>query len=278
MVPANPTPPGRAPRARPWLAAGIALAVAGHGAAPARAQDDGHRLRLPDDFREAGVGLYVSAGVMTGGAVAADLFYRPDAPWTGWSTPREDRLAGIFEDDPVRRRRHRIAARLVGFAASLQTELVDPALVVWAGDRNRDVAKELYAMNGLSLAVTALVTSLLTPTVRRPRPSYERCLVDPEYDPTCGEADQVRSFIDGRLAITVTSTALTCTHHANLPIYGARPADRAACAGSVLLASTSALLAILADRQRPTDVIAAVALGVLAGFVLPSVVSYRSFD
>jgi hypothetical protein len=236
------------------------------------------RLSWSDEFRRADVGLYVSAGTMTAGAILAEALYRPIEPWPGWEPGREDRLAGLLDTRVDARRRMRLAARLLGFAATLQTELVDPAFVVWAGDRNRDVTGQMYALNGLALGTTAFVTALLTPTVRRPRPSYDRCLADPSYDPTCGEADQVRSLIDGRLAIAMTSVALTCTHHANLPLYGARWADRLGCAGGVMLAGTSALLSILVDRQHPTDVLAAVALGLVSGFVLPSIVGYRRFD
>ncbi len=272
------TSPGIAP-SRGGVALAL-LAFAATGVAPARleAQDAPHRLEWSDEYRRADVGLVVATGTMSVGAIVADLLYRPDIPWPGFEPGLEDRLAGILEDRPDARRRVRLAGRLLGLAASLQAKLVDPAFVVWAGDRNRDVAGQMYALNALSLATVALTTALLTPTARRPRPSFERCLADPEYDPSCGEADEVRSLVDARLAVVMTSAALTCTHHAHLPLYGEAWADRAGCAGAAILAGTSGLLAFLADRQHPTDVLAAAVLGLAAGFVLPSVVGYRAFE
>lgn len=255
---------------------GLALALA--WPLRAEAQETTRRLVWSDSYRRADVGLFVATGVMGAGALVADLFYRPDAPWTRFEPGLEDRLAGVFEARPVTRRRLRLASRILSVSVSLQAKLVDPAFVVWAGDRNGDVAGQMLALDGLSFAAVAFTTALLTPTVRRPRPSYESCLVDTEYDPSCGTADHVRSLIDARLAVAFTSAALTCTHHAHLPLYGPRWADRAGCAGAAIMAGTSSLLAILADRQHPTDVLAAAALGALAGFVLPSIVGYRAFD
>ncbi|MBC7171819.1 MAG: hypothetical protein H5U40_05310 [Polyangiaceae bacterium] len=259
-------------RRRPWAWAALAIVLLAPSGASA--QSDRHRLEWNPEHSRAGVARYIATGTLGVSAIVAEALYRPLAPWSRWSAGGEERLAGMLEDENTRRR-VRLASSLLAFSATLQAQLIDPAFVVWAGDRNRDVAEEIYSINGLSVAATAFFASLFTPTVRRPRPSYESCLVDPEYDRTCGEADQVRSLVDDRLAIAFTSAALTCTHHANLPVYGARWADVSACAGATALAATAGLLAFLADRQHPSDVLAAAIVGIVSGFVLPTLIAYR---
>ncbi len=238
----------------------------------AEAQASAHRLEWT--YHRAGVGMHVAYGALVVGTAFSRVFFRPSDPYAGWTPRREDRLAGRLAERPTTRRRLRIASRLLAWSTTVQVGLVDAGLVTWAGDRNGDVAGELFALDGLALAATSFASSLLAPSVRRPRPYYDLCLGDPAYDPGCDRTDRVRSMVDARITLAFTSAALTCTHHAHLPLYGARAADRSACAGAMLFATSSALLAFFADQQHPTDLLVAALIGVLSGFVLPNVVGY----
>ena len=59
-----------------------------------------------------------------------------------------------------------------------------------------------------------------------------------------------------------------------LPLYGSRAASIAACAGTMSLATTTALLRIVADKHWASDVLAGSATGLATGLLIPLLLHY----
>ncbi len=223
---------------------------------------------------------WLDAGVagVAGVTVAVTFFLPPPskANWTG----------GILFDDAVRdalraeTRNGRDTARTIGdfgyrFLGVAPT-LIDGLLVsLWLNDAP-DVTGQLLLINLQAYALAGAVLSSSEHLAGRARPSVGPCQDDPEYEEFCGDGDQFNSFISGHSGIAATSAGLTCAHHQFLELYGNPWADAAACIGSVGLALTTGGARLINDRHYMTDLVAAFAVGGLAGYALPTLSFYSN--
>lgn len=195
--------------------------------------------------------------------------------------------AALFFDDPLRDALRLDTATARGRARAVSDvtlltaatwPLVDAVAVAGAARGDWDTAGQLVGISVLSYSVTSLLMELTKPLVRRGRPYSRECHTS-GYDggEDCEGEDRYRSFFSGHSALSFTGASLVCSSHRNLPLYGGRGAGVAACATAMAFATTTALLRVLGDAHYVSDVLVGALVGVLSGFVLPSLL-YYGFD
>jgi membrane-associated phospholipid phosphatase len=220
---------------------------------------------------------YVVTGV--GGPIAIGMYYllkpQPTPNWIG----------GILIDDDVRdalRMRTNSGLKTVrALSDAADTVLVvlvfgvDSVLVpVLRG--SWDVAFQVSLMDLESFMFSSVLTFTLYDTIGRARPSYVDCQHG-STDPQCNTSPTA-SFPSGHVNEAATAAGLSCAHHTNVPLYGARIWDDLACARDAALATAGALFRIMGDRHYLTDVLAGGAIGFAFGYGLPNLLHYTIGD
>jgi membrane-associated phospholipid phosphatase len=158
---------------------------------------------------------------------------------------------------------------------SMLYPVADAIFVV--GPRTVNVAWQLFVVDGEALALGALESQLLEPTAGRARPFVRGCGKNSNYDLDCETSDpqKYESFISGHTLMSFTGAGLTCANHLYLPIYGARAADVAACAGALTIAATEGTMRVMSDRHYMSDVAVGALLGFATGYGTPALLRYR---
>mgnify|MGYP001942684083 FL=1 len=254
------------------LTAALALSMNLSMASPACAQDEGPRLRWDDDWARGHPASWV---VMTTGAAAALVFrslYEPGSeallrePTALDTAVRQHVMAPDAED---RERASRLSDVLL--SGLILWPFIDSLLVAGVGDQNSDVAWQLFTVAAEALAADYALSSIVKIFVHRNRPHAERCsLEDRMLRPgRCGTEGRTMSFYSGHSSAAFNSAAVVCMTHAYLPLYGSDAADAFACGGSLILATTVAVLRVIADRHHATDVMLGALSGALTGALLP---------
>lgn len=249
------------------------------GSGPARAQDtdDSKRLQWADGWRRVGPPEYAATAVLMAGVLITNLTMPPPNK-PKWTRPvlmdRHVREAVVLRDRDQRAVAATVSDGLVT-AAIAQPLVIDPLLVAGVGDRNSDVAWQLFVISAQSQALSLFANDVAKRVFARARPYAEPCERDITYGPQCTGHDRYRSFYSGHSAMSATSAGLTCASHTHLSLYGGGWADRSACIGAVGLAMTTGFLRIVADRHWTSDVLVGWLLGGASGFVLPSLIYYK---
>ncbi len=114
-----------------------------------------------------------------------------------------------------------------------------------------------------SLAITALLTSVLKTSVRRPRPLT--------YDPAFGKDERFKG--DARLSFPSGHSALSFASASTFAVFALARSDSLAThlgvGGAFLGAGAVAYLRIAAGKHFPTDVLSGAALGTIVGLIVP---------
>ncbi len=263
------------PRLRVLLPVAFTLLA---NATPALAQtapaDAGPTIQWSAGWPRVGPGEIFATGTLAVASVALMLDLVPHG--TGVSGPVLFDAAArhLAFGTAAGRRTARTASDVLKWIAILYPPVVDAALAAWGADQDSDVALQLIGIDALSYAATGVTIALAKNVVRRARPYAAECDRDPHYDPGCGTPDRFRSFPSGHSAFSFTGASLVCVAHSHLALYGGGAADDAACIGALAVAATTALLRVLADKHYATDVLAGAVVGVLSGFVLPSLLHF----
>jgi membrane-associated phospholipid phosphatase len=220
----------------------------------------------------------LAAAAAMGGSVGVTYLHDGELPARG---------GGVLFDDGVRgalratSREGRLLAQRAGTAtywSLVAFPLLDGAVTPSIRGRS-DIASQLTIINLESFAFTGFVFRVTEAAFRRARPYESDCLRHGS-PATCrgpGSVGSTNSFISGHTAIAVTGAALACTHHAHLSLYGNGTADGATCAVAVAAASFTAVARLVSDDHYATDLVGGVALGVLSGWALPTLLHY-GFD
>jgi len=224
-------------------------------ARPASAQT----LDWDPSWHRYGVGDVVASSTLGVASLVVALTVDTDAPW--WER------VGPFDGDGMRAEAPR-AQRI----ASIISDPLALTLTLWplAGEtalvygRHSDTAGQLamVAVRSFSAALAALTALKYGLRRRRPPGDEESASVN-------------RSFPSGHATLATTGAALICTNQRHLDIYHTRAGGRAACGTAVGIAALVGLLRIVGGRHHPSDVVMGIALGLLSGWVLPRVVTYR---
>lgn len=219
--------------------------------------------------------------VITGmslGITVASLFV--PARQTAWNEP------GFLFDEPARRSLRirsegwRLNARdtsdVLLSISSTYPYLVDALMVAWWHRGSSEVAKQMALMDAEAMALTAAVQGAVSALASRERP-YGRDCTDPTFGNArdCLVSNRYRSFFSGHTSQAFASAMLTCSHHANLPLYGTKFADRTACVSAVALALTIGSLRMVSDMHYASDVITGAVIGSAIGLAVPNLFHYR---
>ena len=216
----------------------------------------------------------LTAGLAFNVVQATFLYPTPKANWEG----------GILFDEAVRdaillkNRDHRQTAATVSddiyYALAAYPLLVDTALVTWGIHGASDVAFQMMLINFESYALTGAI-ALTAEKLGRVRPMGRECATDPNYDGKCNNPGNMNaSFLSGHTTIAFAGAGLMCAHHTNLPLYGHRVADIAACATGLAAATTAGVLRVMSDNHYASDVLLGAGVGLFGGYVWPMLWHY----
>ena len=247
---------------------------------PAWAQaDDSHRLRWQPEWRRVnGVEYALTSGLF---ATFMAVWFLPPLREPLWTRP-------VLLDAATRRglrartsQGRNTAGRVsdvLAAASYLPPLLVDPMIVAGIEDRNPDVAWQLFVISTQSYAITIALNHASKRIFARQRPYAFACTRDSRYSDDCDDADRFRSFYSGHAAVTATSAGLVCAHHTHVPLYGGGNADRLTCAAALAGMLTTSTLRMVADKHWNSDVVVGTLLGLSVGYLLPTLVYYKSFQ
>jgi membrane-associated phospholipid phosphatase len=151
------------------------------------------------------------------------------------------------------------------------TELGYPILVdvpyAWA-KFGRQVAWDLLWQDTVALSLSAVADFTMRDIVARVRPIDQECL-DSHGSNCLSSPESTRSFPSGHVSETSTATALICTQHLTLHLYGS-PGDALACADAITADVGVAILRLVTDNHYLSDELAGAALGVAFGWGIPT--------
>ncbi len=133
------------------------------------------------------------------------------------------------------------------------------------------VAWDLFWQDTTAMGLATAFDLNLRDLVGRARPPESACLAAGGSDAKClGTSDEAtRSFPGGHVLIVTTATALTCTQHLSLHLYGA-PWDAIACATAITADVAVGTLRIVSDDHYATDILAGGILGTAFGWGIPT--------
>lgn len=265
----------------------LAVAMAGSISNPSTAQADDRRIdrvEWDDDWMRVQPWEYVFTAASLGGSFALrfGVDHPDDANWTG-------NFLGDFEVAEalaVRDEGARDAWQLVGdipFYGAMVYPVIDSLILVPMIHGNWDVAWQLFMMNLESFAVVAPMIWVSQYFVRRPRPFTRTICQEPggaQQEDGCdpNNEEYLRSFPGGHVAIATTTAALTCTHHAHLPLYGGGAGDVAACGIAVGAAGAVTVARFAGEKHYLSDTVVGIGMGVVAGWLVPTALHYGFSD
>lgn len=239
------------------------------------------KLEWPERYRR----NHILEGVMGPALVttALSLYLGPDAPVADFSYGNDwDR--DVQSTLSIRSSGYQDAARVAsdfGFYGAFLYRTFDATVMVGTRRHAWDVAWRLAAMDAMAFGLVGTVVWSSQLVYGRERPAAYYCRTDPMYQdvrPGCNpdSAASARSMISGHIGVAVAGAALTCVHHAHLPIYS-RKGSLAACGAHVGFATLATIGRSTGDHHWPTDVLMGVGLGAVAGWLLPRLLHY-GFD
>jgi membrane-associated phospholipid phosphatase len=138
---------------------------------------------------------------------------------------------------------------------------------------NPDLAFQLTLMNTQVFAASGLVLAGLYTTTGRARPSYGECVAQRSNDPQCGSGS-FTDFPSGHAGTAFAAAGIACATHAHVPLYGGGGWDVAACVETLMLATGSGMIRVIADRHYTSDVLVGGGIGFLFGYGLPSLLHF----
>ena len=132
------------------------------------------------------------------------------------------------------------------------------------------LAWDLAWQDAVTLTLAGAVDGGLRDLVGRARPTITDCLQAGGGNSCLSGSDSTRSFPGGHLVNSTAATALTCTQHFYMHLYGG-PWDAVVCATSVASDLGIAVMRVVSDNHYATDQIAGLATGALIGWGVPYV-------
>ncbi len=227
--------------------------------------------RLEWHWKRVHWGELVGTANLTVGAIVIGEVTSPAARWTrvnGFDSWFRDRLK---VEGATQRRIDRasdaLALTLIGFPV-----LVDSFGVALIGDKNRDVAGQLLAIQAQAFAMTGFLTAATKAATGRQRPSAGEMGCD-ELGVDCGRGAN-KSFFSGHTSFAFTGAGLTCVAHTHLGLFG-RVGDPLTCASALALATATGLFRVMANTHWATDVLTGAGVGLFSGWLMPWLLHFR---
>ncbi len=156
------------------------------------------------------------------------------------------------------------------------TFLVDNVIVAWGVHGRLDVAWRMSVINAEMLGLSTLATQLAKRLSARERPYGQECDIDPDFVPQCERGQRFRSFFSGHTSTAGVHAGLMCAHHLNVPLYGSREADVAACGVSVTAMLLTGAMRLVSSNHWATDIVTGGAVGFSIGYWLTDWMYYSS--
>jgi membrane-associated phospholipid phosphatase len=207
------------------------------------------------------------------GAMAIDLgpalgAPRGDGRWRGGILLDEGfrnmiRLSAV-EDQEIARQ---ISDFTMG-ATVLNAMAIDAALIP-ALQGDGELVWRAQVSHALAQGVTIGAGEIVKRMVGRARPYERECAEDPTRHGCDGGNDVFASFYSLHSGVAFTSAGFSCSMHLARNLYDDIAADATACGISLGLATTTAILRVVADRHYLSDIMVGAAMGFLVGFVMP---------
>jgi hypothetical protein len=258
--------------------AGRAVAQEPEGAPERRGEvppPRGARVLWDPSWREFGTGEWVATGAGVSALLLSRILPQRSTHWQG----------GILFDEQVRaglrvgsRSGRRLARDLsdVGIVINESWPFFDAMVVASWYRRSPELGWQQGLISAEVLAVTTGLQALITSAASRERP-YGRDCQDPSYADSrdCTTSDRYRSFYSGHTSQSFAGAAVTCMHHAYVPLYGGGAADDWACVGALGVAASTALLRVATDVHYASDIAAGAVMGSAAGLLVPWLLHYR---
>jgi membrane-associated phospholipid phosphatase len=187
-------------------------------------------------------------------------------------------LDRVAIDDTGGRDAMSLASHIV-FGGSMAYRVVDSLILPLVVHDDSDLALQMSVTDLEAFGTVAAVLWGSHVFVARERPVVTRRCDDPSVAEDISQCDpdsrdRARSFIAGHLATVVAATGLTCLHHARIPLYGGGIADTLACGTMFVASGFSAVSRVTTEAHYPSDVLFGVALGTVAGWVVPMALHY----
>jgi membrane-associated phospholipid phosphatase len=113
--------------------------------------------------------------------------------------------------------------------------------------------------------------------VPRTRPAEIGCEDNPDYSSKCGGHRILSSFWAGHVSTSFTGAGLICAHHIHAHVYGDDVADGVACGVALAAGTAVGYLRLLSDEHWMSDVLVGTAVGLGAGYALPTYLFYHPF-
>jgi membrane-associated phospholipid phosphatase len=229
-------------------------------------------------WRRAAAWEYAATAAALGGAFAL----RFAAP-----SPAGDWRGGILFDDVVHERtaienvhtrRTAVSVTDAMYLGAMGYRLVDSALLPGLAWGNWDTSLQMSMVDLEAFGVVAILLWGQQAFVGRERPYIHHCPGYTEESCNPDSEERNRSFFAGHPAVVMTAAALTCTHHAHLPLYGDPTADALACAVSLGAAGATGYGRIVTEMHYASDVIVGFGAGAFAGWVVPELLHYAYED
>lgn len=237
------------------------------------------RLTWSGDWRRVGATEYAIIGGL-GVGIATVMLWIPPAEEPAWKSPRLMDW-GVREwlrlDTRIGRDAADTVSDILVAATLVQPLVVDSLIVAGLLDGSTDVMHQTEVINLQAFAMTQFVNVTAKRIFARERPYVGGCASDPTSSRGCNDLDRYRSYYSGHAAVSATGAGLVCAHHTHLKLYGGSPQDGIACGVAAGVSLATGALRIAADRHWATDVVTGHILGFVAGYLVPTLVYYKSF-
>lgn len=131
-------------------------------------------------------------------------------------------------------------------------------------------AEAMFWIDLEALALGTALASVVKVAVTRERPYGRLCGTELAADSEdCRGADRYYSHFSGHSQTAFTAATLSCVHQQHLPLYGGTP-TWIPCGLGYALASTTAVLRVVADRHYLSDIVVGASVGTLVGWAVPA--------
>ena len=217
---------------------------------------------------------WIAGGAGIALVLTSRLLPVPSAHWRGGFAIDESARGALRFHTPSARRWARDASD-IGITINASWPFFDALVVAGWYRHSPEVGVQQALISAEVLAVTAGVQQLVGLAVSRERPYGRECGGElPANTRDCLARDRYYSFFSGHSSHSFAAAAVSCMHHAYVPLYGGA-ADDWACAGGFGLAVTTALLRVATDVHYVSDVAIGALIGTTTGLMLPWALHYR---
>ena len=208
---------------------------------------------------------------LTASAIAVSVAVEPPPRWTS-TNAFDDWFRDRLRVSSTAQGRTDTASDALALTVFAFPVVVDSVGVTLIGDRNKQVAGQLVAIQAQAYAITGFLTAVTKVAAGRARPfaQEEGCN---ELGLDCGRGVN-KSFFSGHASFAFTGAGLTCVEHQFLPLFG-RVGDPLACATALTLATLTGVFRITANRHWATDVLTGAGVGLFSGWLMPWLLHFR---